>query len=76
MTDETGQLSAGDWVRIVSSGDVMLNGQNGHVTSLPTEDHPAEYAVRLDGGIPRSVFLEGKVVSVRRSSLIKDVPTP
>lgn len=58
------KFNIGDYVRI--SGDYphdrILQGKTGAIVGLPTESD--EYVVELDGGITKSVFLEGKRVKV------------
>ena len=66
------KFGVGDHVRIDSDYpfDRMLQGVTGNVIALPTNEHPDEYLVRLDGGISQNLYLKGRLAWVSASWLV------
>ena len=64
------KLETGNYVRIAGDfpSNRNLQNQTGTVKSLPNQEHPREYLVRLDGGT-LSPHLAGMLVWVPSSKL-------
>ena len=60
------EFKVGDHVRIVSDYpfDRTLQSATGNIVALPGDAHQNECLVKLDGGITRSSYLEGKITKV------------
>ena len=60
------KFKIGEPVRIVSDYpfDRTLQSATGNIVALPSDEHQNEYLVKLDGGITRSLYLEGKITEV------------
>ena len=70
MASESKSFSIEDYVRVDASyEEPTLQGQTGTVVALPDERLVDEYEIRLDGGLLRSVALDGKEIWIPASAL-------
>jgi hypothetical protein len=56
------EFKVGAHVRIAPDypGDKTLQSATGNIVALPNDAHREEYLIRLDGGVPKRVYLEGR----------------